>query len=635
MNLLVGLLQLQNSKKKEFLMKNLGSLFYKPKKYDGQVRVKRWNFWSIIGRAIRKTCTVIGAMVLIAAIISVFLVSRLTTQSAPSLPNDIILLFKIENGLTETQVKPTLMDPFPFLQPTLRHIIDALEVAKNDKRVRGLVLTLDGSSMNIAHVEELRKAVKSFRENGNFAKIYSSSFTDTSGGLTQYYLASAFDEIWMQPVGMVSISGTSMQMPFAKTALDKIGVSAQFFQREEYKSAMENLTNSEISPANQESLQSLLNSLSSKMVLEISSDRQIKGADLKSYIDKALLTGEEALQAKLIDRLDYGDVMLSELRQDATGNPDDEKVQLVDISRYAQQAHARPVSKKTVNNVALIYVVGTIVDSAGAGGNAGADEISYTIENATKDKSIEAIVLRVDSPGGSPTASETIRRSIVKAKEKGKKVIVSMGPVAASGGYWISTDADLIVADAGTITGSIGVVMGKFEGSEFFDKVGVNWQGPKYGQNADIWSLHKKFSDAENERMNILIDDAYGAFLSRVAKGRKMTIEQARNVAKGRPWTGEQALANGLVDAIGGLNDALDKTAVLIGKNNKGDLKIIKMPRELNNVERIFQLLGQEVSLGNFLSTNFKPLKTLLTQQQLLEKNGGAMVYNPELEMLR
>ncbi len=625
-------------------MKNFGSLFYKPKKNEKAIKAKRWNIWAILGKAIRKTCTVIGAAVLISTLISVFLISTMAGKSAPSLPDDMVLYFNIEEGISESQVKPTLLDPFPFMQPTLRNIIDTLEKAETDKRVRGLVVKLNGASIGIAHTQELRIAIKSFRASGKFAKVYATSYSDPMGGLSQYYLASAFDEIWMQPVGMVSTSGASMEMPFAKEALDNLGVSANFFQREEFKSAMENFTNSKISPSNKQAMQSLLNSLSSKMVVDIAAERNIKGAVLKAQIDKGILTGQEALDTKLLDRLDYGDVMLSEIRQAVTGNPNDDSVELVTLASYSQH---KAKSVKKGNNVALIYVTGTIVDSAGATGNAGADDIAGTITQAYKDDSIKAIVLRVDSPGGSPTASETIRRSLVKAKEKGKKVIVSMGPVAASGGYWISTDADMIVANAGTITGSIGVVMGKFEASELFSKLGINWQGPNFGENADIWSLHKKFDAQATQRMNVLIDDTYNSFITRVVSGRKLTPEQAKSVAKGRAWTGEQALERGLVDELGGLNDALDKTAMMLGKNNRHDLSVVKMPKELNNVERILELLGQQVSLGNFfgkvLSNFFGNVLGLdlgfidahMTQKKLLETGNHTTVYNPDLERLR
>ncbi len=623
-------------------MKNFGSLFYKPKKNERAIKAKRWNVWSILGGALKKTCMVIGAMVLISTLISVFLIVTMSKKSAAPLPEDIILYFDMKNGISEAQVKPTILEPFPFTQPTLRNVIDTIERAKDDARVKGLVFNLNGAAINMAHTQELRAAINKFKEGGKFTKVYSSSYTDAMGGLGQYYLASVFDEIWMQPIGMMSVSGISMEMPFAKDLMDKVGVSAQFFQREEFKSAMENFTNSEMSPANEVALTSLLNNLSVTMLNDISKEREISQPQLMALVDKGIMTDKEGLNAKLLDRLDYGDKMLSEIRESISGDPDDESVELVTLARYSQSKQNKVPRAKTADDVALIYVIGAIVDHKGAGGNAGAYEITQAIATAYNDDDIKAIVLRVDSPGGSPTASETIRHALVRAQEKGKKVIVSMGPVAASGGYWISTHADKILANSGTITGSIGVIMGKFEGSDLFDKANINWQGPKFGENADIFSIHKKFDENAQARMTVLIDDVYDAFVSRVSEGRKMSKEDARTVAKGRAWTGSQALKRGLVDQIGGLNDALDETAILLGKKDRRDLNVIQMPRELNGLERVLELFGQEVGLGHFMKIMFgaesrmaKMFNSYTTQQHVLSTGNHTSVYDAELDMLR
>lgn len=622
-------------------MKNIGSLFYKPKKNDKGIKAKRWNLFSIIGKAIRKTCTAIGAMVLLSMILSIVLVSIFAGKSAPPLPDDMVLVLKLESNISETQARPSFMDPFPFKQPTLHHIIDALEAAKDDDRVRGLVFSLKGGSVGIAHTQELRTAIANFKESGKFTKIYASSYVDGSGGLRQYYLASVFDEIWMQPVGMFSISGMNMEMPFARKALDKLGVRAQFFQREEFKSAMENFTNSEISPANKKAMQSLLGNLSARMMSDIVNDRDIDLISLGLQVDKGILTGKEALEAKLLDRLDYADVMVSEIRKEATGDPEDESLELISLGRYAQaveKINSSASASKDKINVALIYAVGTIVDSAGARGNAGASEISAAIAEAYNDDDIEAIVLRVDSPGGSPSASETIRRALVKAKEKGKKVIVSMGPLAASGGYWISADADIIFASPGTITGSIGVVMGKFEASKLWEKLGIHWDGVQMGANADIWSMNKPFDDDANARMNVLIDDVYDAFITIVAEGRHLTSAQVKQVAKGRAWTGEQGKLNGLVDELGGLNAALDKTSTMFDGVDRHDLNIVHLPRELNKIEQLLEIFGQQVSLGHFMKTQSKwieKVQSIMGQIDTVQHASEYTVYNADLEALR
>ena len=232
------------------------------------------------------------------------------------------------------------------------------------------------------------------------------------------------------------------------------------------------------------------------MAGQIAQDRNIPFKTLKTHIDKGILTGQEALQAKLIDRLDYADVLISEIRETAKGDPEDESLEVVSFSRYGGQMKNSSSGK---TDVALIYAVGTITEQKGHGGNAGADTISAAIREAYKDDSIQAIVLRVDSPGGSPAASETIRRALVKAQEKGKKVIVSMGSVAASGGYWISADADEIIALPSTLTGSIGVIMGKFELGKLWKTLGINWETIQWGKNAGIWSVNKPFNASEKK----------------------------------------------------------------------------------------------------------------------------------------
>lgn len=608
-------------------MKNLTSYFYKPKSRDGEIAKKRQNLMnipSIIWRAITKTCTVIGAMILLSATISTIIVLTVGGGAPKSLPQDMVLVFNLEDGLSEVQNHPSLLDPFPFMTPTIRQTVEAIHKAKDDKRVQGIVFRLNGAGISIAHVQEIRAAIADFKQSGKFTKIYAPSYIDAGGGLTQYFLASAFDEIWMQPIGMMSISGPSFEMPFAKNALDKLGIKADFFTREEFKSAMENFTSSEMSPSNSEMLTSIITDLSNQMMIKISQDREINKADLMQAIDKGLLTGEEALDAKLIDRLEHADVLLEEI---------DGEEKLISLQRYAKE----PKAVKGGKDVALIYVTGTIIDEEDTQGNSSGSEIASFIREATEDELIEAIILRVDSPGGSPSASETIRRAIIKAQEKGKKVVVSMGPVAASGGYWIAAPADLIVANAGTLTGSIGVVMGKFEASELWNKIGVTWEGPQVGENADLWSMNQPFDASERERMIVLIDHTYDAFLSRVSEGRKMPIDDVRKIAKGRAWTGEQAKEIGLVDELGGLDVASDEAAKLIGLENSSDINLVRFPAEGNRFEQILEMIGGQVFFKNLnISENkfYKAIQPYMVQANLFSQSPIA-VYDANLEALR
>jgi protease-4 len=621
-------------------MKNIGSLFYKPKRKESE-KPKRWNIFSILGKAIKRTCTAIGALVLISTIISVILLSKFAGQAAPPLPKEMVLVYKIDRGVTEIKSRPSLLEPFPFDQPTIRNVIKTIERASEDDRVRALIVNLKNGGMSVAHIQELRDAIVGFRQSGKAAIIYSSSYDDPMNGLAQYYFASGFDEIWMQPVGMLSISGPDMAMPYAKNALEKIGVEPEFLQREKYKGAMENFAAAEMSESSREMWTSILSDLSTQMMRDVAQNREMSPLLVRKYVDQGILTGQEALTAKLIDRLDYADVLVSEMRKSLKGDPENKDLGLVSLAQYAQ-TKPKPVAKQNVvsekNNVALIYAVGTIVEISGAQGNAGADKISGAITKAYEDENIDAIILRVDSPGGSPSASETIRRSLVKAKEKGKKVVVSMGPVAASGGYWVATDADKIVAMPGTITGSIGVVMGKFQARDLWDKIGLNWQGPQMGDNADIWSIHEPLDERGRARLNILIDDVYNSFLKRVAEGRGMSIEQAREVAQGRAWTGSQAQQNGLVDSLGGLNDAMDMTAELLGKSDRDDLNVMILPRELNAVEQFIEMFSPQVSIGKFLGLETalgQKIKAFITQADLNNNARHSSVYQAELELFR
>ncbi|MEM7618022.1 MAG: signal peptide peptidase SppA [Pseudomonadota bacterium] len=626
-------------------MSKIRSYFYRPKSQTSPEKPKRWKPMSILWTAIKKTCMIIGSMVLLSALISTCTVATLTMSgggaNAP-LPDDMVLLFSVEQNVTELQTKPTFLDPFPFRQPTLSSIILGIDKAAEDDRVRGIVFSMKGGAIGIAHAQEIREAILRFRDSGKFAKIYAPNYADGQGGMVHYYLASAFDEIWMQPVGMLSIAGLSLEQPFAKKAMDKIGVSAQFLQREEFKSAMENFTNTEMSAENREALTSILNSWTNEVQGGVAEGRKVNKQKFSQLVDLGLFTGEEALEHNLIDRLDYADRILPEIQKEATGNKDDETVKLITLGNYAAQAKRLAATVDPKNSVALVYVSGSIVGSDKTGSRAGATEISKAINEAIRDDNVKSIVVRVNSPGGSPTASETIRRAIQKARNEGKPVYISMGSVAASGGYWIAAESDRIFATPGTLTGSIGVVMGKFEGSKLWDNLGVNWEGPQVGDNAEIWSLSQPFDKDALARLNVLIDSTYDAFLTRVAEGRKMSDTQVKQVAKGRPYTGAQALQLNLVDELGGLEVALDYAAQQLGAKDRYGINIEKFPKDLSGIEKFLELFGQEVGVSKFLeqaigldSELVKQTTKISDEFYLFTKESPIAVYDPVAASLR
>jgi len=621
------------------MRRQFGSIFTQVKPRKAQIAKKRWAIWPIVKKVVTRTCMVIGAMVLISMTFSIITLSTLSSKTSATLPSDMVLVLNIEEGMYETAIPSSFSDPFSFQSLTVHQVIEALSHAAKDKRVHGLLVSLDDASIDLTHIQELREAIKAFRASGKFAYLYTASFSDLGSAIGAYYFASVFEQIWMQPVGFLSITGISMEMPFGRAALEKIGARADFLQREEYKSALENLTHDQMTPANQEMMESILGDLSGQMIRDIAQDRAMKPAQFQALVDKGLFTGTQALQAKLIDRLDYSDVLVDEVQKKLKEkHKHEEEVPLVTLEDY-YPAIDRTLTAESGPKVALVTIAGEIVPgSEEEPGYATADYIADAIHDAGENKEIKTIVLRIDSPGGSPTASETIRRAVVKAKENGKKIVVSMGPVAASGGYWLAVDADHIFAMPSTLTGSIGVIMGKFEVSQLWPKLGISWDGMQWGRNAGMWSINRPFTPEERAQMNGAIEDTYQQFLTRVAEGRGMKVENVRAIAKGRAWTGTQAKANGLIDDVGSLTATLDYVAKELGQKSRHELNIIHMPKPLSPVEQLMNLLSQQASMGDLVKS-IEPVVTALhpamREIQTIDRSGPILTYDPALRAVQ
>lgn len=613
------------------MKRRIGSYFYRSHSKPQEIRRKRWNFGRMFKTLVRRTCLVLGGLMLFSIVLT--FLAGMIAGSSKSLPAEMVLALNIVEPVGETQSARSLADPFSTAGTTVQDTIETLDRAAVDPRVKGLLVSLDNAGIDMAHIQELRTAVKRFRQTGKFAHIYTASFADLGSGIGAYYFATAFDEIWMQPAGLVSISGLAMDMPFAREALDKIGANPEFLHREEYKSAMESFTNTEMSPANREMMTSIVTDISTQLFNDIAEDRKMKSDVLQVQIDKGLISGKEAVKAGLINRLDYSDVLVDEVREKLTGEKGTEKPDIVAVEDYYSAMFGKPSSVGA--DVAIIRVAGEIIPgSKPRPGFATGDYIAGALEEAADNDSIKVIVLRVNSPGGSPSASETIRRAVVKAKEDGKKVIVSMGPVAASGGYWVTVDADKIYAMPTTLTGSIGVIMGKFEISALWDKLGINWDGISWGKNARLWSMNTPMGDSERAAMNDAIDSTYGDFIDRVAEGRGMKREKVRDLAKGRAWTGMQAKKNGLVDEIGGLDAALEYAAQVAGKTSRSKLKIIELPEPLTPLEQFVNIMNGQVRSMDGLSIlgNVAPM---LKQVETIQRGGPVQTYDPDLMTFR
>jgi protease IV len=434
---------------------------------------------------------------------------------------------------------------------TLIEALDTIERAGNDSRITGLVARIGDSNMGLAEVQELRDAIATFRAKGKRAVAYSDTFGELGSGTHSYYLAAAFNEIWLQPMGTLGLVGLRIEMPYLRGTLDMLGITPSVEHREEYKNAANMFTEKQMTGPEREELQALLDSINAQMVGDIAKDRKIDPATLKDLIDHAPLLTDEAMKAHLVDHV--GDRTNAVTSFGAAPK-------LLSLENYRGQVGEAHESGPTI---ALIYATGMLA-RGGGGGNAltgsesGTDRLVRAFRLAQEDKNVRAILFRVDSPGGSATAAETIWAAVHRAHEAGKPVIVSMGDVAGSGGYYIAAPADKIVAEPATLTGSIGVVAGKPVVSGLMQKLGANADALQTGANAGMFSLFQDFSPSEHERLNAVIDDIYNGFKHRVAEGRQLDDAAVEAVAKGRVWSGSDALKNKLVDALGGFRTALD-----------------------------------------------------------------------------
>ncbi len=605
----------------------------------------KWKILPIMWMGFKRLCFLIGFSMIMSALIGVYTASLFEQQAAPKLPDQMVLYVEFDEGFKEVAQPASLSEPFGQQHMTVRRIVDAIDTAAQDDRVKGMIARMNSGGFAMAHIQEVRGAIKRFRESGKFAHIYSSSFGEAGGGLGRYYLASVFDEIWMQPLGVVTVAGVKAEVPFLRDVLDKIGITPNFFQREDYKTAYESLTNNSMSRENRETLEGIVNEIRTTIMTDIPADRGMSPEEFASLVDKGLFTAGGALEAGLITHMDYADVLVDRIETELTGSDDPDKQIFVGLQNYARRSMAE--NHETLMDttfaakrptVALIYAVGAIMDDDKGGpsplgtGIASAEEIGLAIIDATEDDRVNTIILRVDSPGGSPVASERILRTIDKARQKGKKVIVSMGPTAASGGYWIAAHADRIFASETTITGSIGVVGGKFAAGDLMDKIGINWDSVQWGENAGIWSFNAPFSPSEAERINLMLDAVYDAFLERVSEGRKMSVEDVRKIAGGRVWSGRQALDVGLVDEVGGFHEVLKYVATLEGVEDPAKLNLVVLQRPKTPIEQFIELIAESGAVYEGLriqSVLSEVIKPYVAGLQVIGNAQNSAVYNP------
>ncbi len=548
-------------------------------------------------------------------------------------PARVVLEVDLERGAVEYIPQ----DPFAQLTmestPVVRDLVEALVRAAEDDRVVGLLAKVGNNGFGIAQLQEVRDAIGTFRAAGKKAVAFSETFGEFSPGNGSYYLASAFDQIYLQPSGDVNLTGLFLEAQFFRGTLDKLGIEPRMDQRHEYKNAMNSFTDTEFTPAFREAMQALMDSIFGQMVQHIAAARELEEESLRELIDRGPYLGQEAVDVGLVDGLAYRDEVYSRVLDEAG-----EGAELLFLDAYLERA-GRPYAEGEV--IALVYGVGGVArgsksyDPLNGSMTMAADAVAANLRAAVEDEDVRAIVFRVDSPGGSYVASDSIWRETIRARDAGKPVVVTMGNVAASGGYFVSMDAAKIVAQPGTITGSIGVLGGKMLTAGLWQKVGISFDAVESSANADIYSASRDYDEGEWERFQAWLDRVYEDFTGKVAAGRQLPLETVREIARGRVWTGQDALAVGLVDALGGFPKALELARQEAGIGAEEDVHLRLFPRPKTTWQLIFDESPSSsqttaIALARVLE-DLQPAVRLAQRLGLVGSGPGVLELPPEM----
>lgn len=492
------------------------------------------------------------------------------------------------------------------LAPGLHKIIERIDRAAKDDKIGGIVLRLQNPALGSGKVGELRAAVARARKAGK--KVYALVDDITNG---DYLLAAACDEIVMPPSGSVTVSGVRAEVTFYKDLLDKVGVKADMLQVGDFKGAAEPVTRSEMSPEFRQQFESVVDDLYNQMVDTIAAERKLDRGRVKDLLDQGLFTAAGAKEAGLIDRVAYEDEFRAWLKDqdkaDEIKLADDYGKQKIDVDfsgfggmmKLMEMISGGGETKKKSSGkkIAIVYAVGVIMPGESASGlfeaTLGGETLVKALRKAEEDEDVAAIVLRVNSPGGSALASDLVWREVTRIK---KPIVASMGDMAASGGYYISMGADKILAEPRTLTGSIGVVGGKMALAGLFNKLGIKTEVISRGKNSGWESMEQPFTASEREAWLSIMKDIYKQFTTKAAEGRKMEVAQLESLAQGRIYTGRQAVSNKLVDQLGTLDDAVDEAKKLAGIGENESVERLILPEPKSFFEEL--LMGPSLEAG-------------------------------------
>ncbi|MGN0019904.1 MAG: signal peptide peptidase SppA [Sphingobacterium hotanense] len=544
-----------------------------------------------------------------------YMVSSVSPTSETVTPSNAVLLVTLDHTITEK----TEPNPFEGLDMPgyssmrsigLNDILSRIQAAKEDSNIKGIYLNVKGVNTGFATMKAIRDAIQDFKASGKFVVAYSESFTQKA-----YYLSSVADQVYLHPEGGLDFRGLASSVMFFKDALDKVGVDMQVLKVGTYKSAVEPYIMNSMSEANREQVNSYLGSIYSTFVNDIATGRKLNADSVRGIADKyAIKYPEDAVNMKFIDSLLYKDEILAKIRE-KLGVDSKKDIPTISLLDYK---NTPSTGKGTADRVAVLYAYGAIVDGEGSTGMIGGDKLSRDLRELRNDDKVKAVVLRVNSPGGSALASDVIWREVELTK-KLKPVIVSMGDYAASGGYYISAAADSIFADPTTLTGSIGVfgVIPSFQ-KLFNEKLGVHFDAVKTGKFADMdVDMDRPLTEEEKSIIQGSVNRVYQVFMKRVADGRKMTVANVDSIGQGRVWTGAQAVELKLVDRLATLDEAVKAAAA---KAKLTDYRVTEYPRAKDPLSEIWSVSKEKVKgmlideeLGEY-AKYLKELKRVTTQ---------------------
>ena len=558
-----------------------------------------------------------------------FFVAATSKDTGPEVKDKSVLVFDLSTKITDSepssgQVFQKALSGEDDNKMSLRSVIDALEKARRDKRIVGIYLDAtqtsgSGGIAGFATLKEVRQELEKFRASGKKIIAYGMEW-----GKREYYLSSVADTVVLNPLGAMEINGLSTQTMFLSGAFEKYGIGVQVVRVGKFKGAVEPYILPKLSPENRQQTQKLLDDVWSEWRTSVGQSRKMTPSKLQAIADnQAILMADEAKAGGLVDRVDYFDQVVADLKKLTNSDKDDKTFKQIDLAEYAAvSGKSLGVERDSRNKIAVVYAEGEIVDGEGVDSQVGGDRFAKVFRKLRQDKDVKAVVLRVNSPGGSATAAEVMQRE-VRLTRQVKPVVVSMGDVAASGGYWIASDSNRIFAEPNTITGSIGVFGLLINGQKLANDNGITWDTVKTGRYADSQTVSRPKSPEELALYQRSVNRIYNLFLNKVSQGRKLPQQKVAEIAQGRVWSGVAAKQIGLVDEIGGIDAAIEYAAKQAKLGNDWELQ--EHPKSSTFEERFFGRAAQEARTILGIETNLTPPDPLTAEFQKLQKELAIM----------